>query len=141
MTNWQALASDSQYQAAQAVKRKILARDLDEAAVGIDELIESLGRSDKRALRSQLTRLMTHIIKWKVQPQRRTRSWVATIANARVEIASILDDEPSQRTNISLLWDKCLQAAKRIAAAETGLGIELNRLTETEVFEDEYILW
>ena len=57
-----------------------------EAAKGVEELIEALSRSEKRALKSQLVRLMLHIIKWQSQPERRSSSWVASIKDARDEM-------------------------------------------------------
>jgi hypothetical protein len=39
------------------------------------EEIESLGLSDKRALRSQVTRVIMHLLKWDYQQQRRSNSW------------------------------------------------------------------
>jgi len=38
-----------------------------EAKEGLESLIEAMGRNDRRALKSQLIRLMVHIIKWKCQ--------------------------------------------------------------------------
>jgi len=51
-------------------------------------LREALSRSEQRALRSQF-QLMVHILKWKTQPSRRTRSWVSTIVQARHAIEDI----------------------------------------------------
>ena len=83
---------------------------------------------------------MVHIIKWQIQPERRSRSWLATITNARIEIAAILEDEPSQRRNLADLWQKCLVAAKTIARDETGIEPQVEFLTEYEVFELRYTL-
>src|SRR5438128_2161639 len=49
------------------------------------EEIESLGRSDKRALRSHLIILLLHLLKAKYQHemQKNTHSWEASIKNAR----------------------------------------------------------
>jgi hypothetical protein len=104
--DWEKLAATSHYQTAVAVKEELLNENLEEATRGIEELIEALSRSDKRALRSQLTRLMTHIIQWRIQPERRSRSWQASITNVRLEIAALLEDEPNQRTNLPQLWNR-----------------------------------
>jgi hypothetical protein len=47
--NWQELSTTSHYQTAVAVKEKLLEGDIEEATHGIEELIEALGRSEKRA--------------------------------------------------------------------------------------------
>jgi hypothetical protein len=138
--DWAQMAATSHHQTAVAVRDELYNENVEEAARGLEELIDSLARSDKRALRSQLTRLMAHIIKWQIQPERRSRSWLATITNARIEIAAILEDEPSQRRNLIELWPKCFAAAKTIARDETGIEPQVEYLTEYEVFELRYKL-
>jgi hypothetical protein len=70
--DWQELSSTSHYQTAMAIKQALQRGNVQEAITGIEELIEALSRSDKRALKSQLIRLMMHIIKWKSQPKKRS---------------------------------------------------------------------
>jgi hypothetical protein len=43
------------------------------------EEIESMGRSEKRELRSRLTVLLMHLLKWDYQQDRRSGSWKSTI--------------------------------------------------------------
>jgi hypothetical protein len=38
------------------------------------EELEGLGKSEKRAISSQLTRLLLHLLKWQLQPQHRSDS-------------------------------------------------------------------
>jgi len=84
--NWQSLSSDSHYKTAVAIRSELEMGHVQEAAKGVEELIEALSRSEKRALKSQLVRLMLHIIKWQSQPERRSSSWVASIKDARDEM-------------------------------------------------------
>ena len=106
--NWQELAATSHYQTAVAVEEALQRGDVSEASAGIQELIDALARAEKRALKSQLIRLMTHIIKWKTQPEKRSRSWRATIRNARCEIAESREDTPSlTRQVIEDRWPSC----------------------------------
>ncbi len=49
----------------------------------------------KREIRSRLTVLLTHLIKWRHQPDQQSRSWQASIDEARSRIARILEDSPS----------------------------------------------
>ena len=107
---------------------------------GAEELTEALGRSEERAFKSQMTRLMMHIIKWKIEPQRRSRSWVVSIENARIEIADILEYEPYLKPKIPILWEKCFKRACRVAEKETGIRPGIEELSRKEVFEDEYSL-
>jgi uncharacterized damage-inducible protein DinB len=43
----------------------------------IAEEIESLGRSDRRELKSRLTVLLMHLLKWHCQPEQRNNSWLS----------------------------------------------------------------
>jgi hypothetical protein len=138
--NWKDLVYTSHYQTAIVIKEELEKGHLEESEEGLEELIEALGRSEERALRSQLTRLMTHIIKWKIQPQHRSRSWLVTITNARIEIADLLEYEPSLRPKIQKLWQKCFQAALRLAQVETGIKPTVSELSWEDVFEEEYSL-
>ncbi len=56
----------------------------------IAEEIESLGRSDRRELGSRLTVLLLHLLKWRSQPDTRSKSWLATIREQRRQIEKLL---------------------------------------------------
>ncbi len=68
--NWQELSAHSHYQTALAIQTELRKGNISEANNGIMELITALSRSEKRALKSQVIRLMKHIIKWESQPQK-----------------------------------------------------------------------
>ncbi|MBI4751156.1 MAG: DUF29 domain-containing protein [Acidobacteria bacterium] len=137
--NWQDLSAMSPYQTALEIEAELAKGNITEASAGLKELIEALGRSEKRALKSQLIRLMAHIIKWKTQPEKRSRSWVATIGNAREEIADIQEETPSLTNDVVReMWGKCFQAAKRDAEAEMNQETLLSELSWGDVFEAEY---
>ena len=138
-TKWQELSTSSHYQTAVAVEEALERGDIADAKAGIQELIDALSRSEKRALRSQLIRLMMHIIKWKTQPERRTISWCVSISNARREIDDIQEDTPSlTRAVINGLWEKCFRAAKTEAEIEMGKKSAVAKLSWAQVFEHEY---
>lgn len=139
--NWQELAATSHYQTAVAVEKALEHGDVSEAREGIQELIDALARSEKRALRSQLVRLMAHVIKWRSQPDKRSWSWRGSIDSARREIADIQEEAPSlNRAVIETLWQKCFAAAKKEAEAEMGQKAPVARLSWKEVFEKAYDL-
>jgi hypothetical protein len=82
---------------------------------------------------------MSHLIKWKCQPERRGPSWTTTIRSARQEIADIQEEVPSlNRDFIESIWDQCFQRALRDAEDEMDKECELISLDWSEVFEDEY---
>jgi hypothetical protein len=137
--NWARLSAESHYQVAVGIERALLAGDYDEAEAGVKELIEALGRSEKRALKSQIVRLMASIIKWKAEPERRSYSWVAGIYNAREEIRDIQMETPSLTDDvITEMWDKCFRAALREAEGEMNQKSAVSLLSWQEVFEEEY---
>jgi len=137
--NWQELSTVSHYQTAVAIEQELQKGNIQAAAIGIKELIEALGRSEKRALKSQLIRLMAHIIKWKTQPEQPSRSWAATIYNAREEIADIQAETPSLTDAvIREMWDKSFRAATREAEGEINQPSSVSSLSWEEVFEHEY---
>ena len=112
-----------------------------EASEGLKVLIDSTGRSEKRALKSQLTRLMSHVIKWKCQPERRSSNWSIIIRDARAEIEDSQEEFPSlNREYIKSIWNKCFSRAVKDAEDEMGETCQLTSLAWAEVFEDEYTL-
>jgi Domain of unknown function DUF29 len=137
--NWQDLAAVSHYLTAIEVQRAIQAGRYDDAEAGLKELIEALGRSEKRALKSQLVRLMSHVIKWKTQPERRSLGCAASIYNSREEIADIQSETPSLSNDvIESMWDNCFRLALREAEGEMNQKSSILSLSWREVFEEEY---
>ena len=139
--HWQELAQESHYHTAVAIRDVLQEGNVDDAATGLEQLIDALSRSERRALESHLKRLMTHVIKWKVQPERRSRSWRSTILSTRQEIARLQRRMPSlNRRAIEEDWDELMELARLEAEGETNLDIPPLTLTWQEVFEDEYVL-
>jgi Domain of unknown function DUF29 len=90
----------------------------------IAEEIETLGRSEKRELVSRLIVLLLHRLKWEFQPDRRSRSWELSIANARDAITEHLGDNPSLKAKLSDALTTAYRYARREAAIETGLALD-----------------
>ena len=141
MPDWQSLSSRSPYRTAVAIREQLQQGHVQEAMGGIEELMEAMSRSEERALKSQLVRLMLHIIKWRTQPEYRSLSWVANIKDAREEIADIQEETPSLTDQIiQEMWDKCLRIAKRDAQAEMNRTTPIQDLSWEEVFKADYEL-
>jgi hypothetical protein len=85
------------------------------------EEIESVGRSQKRELRSRLERLIQHLLKWQFQPGRRSESWRITIGEQRTFIPGIIDDSPSLKSFPADIFAEAFAAGRRAAIDETGL--------------------
>ena len=107
----------SEQQAALLRQGKLTLLDIENLA----EEIESLGKSDRRALMSQVHRLLVHLLKWQFQPDRRSVSWEKSIRSARLSVSRILEDSPSLKDAMSARLAKEYDLARRDASRETGL--------------------
>ena len=141
-TTWDNLVFESPYLAVVTAKQLLQEGQMTEAYSLLESLEESMGRSEKRGVSSQLTRLMLHVIKWKCQPEKRSASWVISIRSARREIAESQQEMPSlNRDFLNSIWDKCFAAAKQDARDEMGKKAEITALGWEEVFEQRYTIW
>ena len=107
------------------------------------EEIEDMGRSEKRAVESNLTVLLAHLLKYKYQPQKRSNSWRATIIEHRRRIKKAFRDSPSLKQYFSDIFEEAYQDAIRAAAAETGLPLDtfppLSPFTPEQVLNPDYL--
>jgi hypothetical protein len=88
------------------------------------EEIEDMGRSEKRATRSNLIVVLLHLLKYKYQPQKRTNSWLLTIFEHRRRLRDDFADSPSLKRYCHEVFGQCYADARSEAAIETGLPIE-----------------
>lgn len=87
------------------------------------EEIESLGRSEKRAIESNLIIVILHLLKWRYQPEKRSSSWKSSIREHRRRIQRLLTDSPSLKNYLPEIFTTCYVAAKKQASDETGLSL------------------
>jgi hypothetical protein len=101
-------------------------RTKDWAALDIEHLaeeVEELRKTERRGVRSQLRLILSHLLKWIYQPDKRTDSWRSTIANGRVLVQGDLEDSPSLARELPVLIAWAYPRACRDAAQETGLAL------------------
>jgi hypothetical protein len=107
------------------------------------EEIEDLGRSERRSLESNLVVVLMHLLKWQFQPDRRSGSWKASIAEHRRRIRKAVKDSPSLRPYLEEVFSECYSDAVEQASAETGLSIETFPqsciYTAIEVLDSEFL--
>jgi Domain of unknown function DUF29 len=89
------------------------------------EEVEDLGKSERRGIASQLTRLLLHLLKWQYQPQRRSDSWLDSITDARTQIELAIEDSPSLRSYPAEQLEESYQRARRQAAKQTSMEISV----------------
>ena len=82
-----------------------------------------MGISEKNELKSRLVVLLTHLLKWQYQANKRSISWFTTIANQRDDLQDLLSESPGLQPYVPELLIKAYRNARREAAAETGLGL------------------
>ena len=104
-----------------------LLRDRD--ARGLDwenlaEEIDSMGRRDRRELESRLRLILHHLLKWRVQPGLRGRSWQSTLREQRRQAAKLLEESPSLRPQLPALIDAAYPDALADALDDTGLPLQ-----------------
>ncbi|MCF3605811.1 DUF29 domain-containing protein [Planktothrix agardhii 1033] len=89
------------------------------------EEIESMGRSEKQALESDLIIVLLHLLKYKYQPDKRSNSWLSSIYEHRRRLRKALKSSPSLKPYYTEVFEECYQDARQEAALETGLTLEV----------------
>ena len=93
-------------------------------AANLLEEIEDMGRSEKRAVYSNLKILLVHLLKYRDQPEKRSNSWIASIVEHRQRLKKAFQESPSLQPYFTEILNECYQDARELAAAKTGLAID-----------------
>ncbi len=113
--------------------RQLQNREFD--ALDIDHLIEELsdlGKSEKNALKSNLTILLAHLLKLMVQqdvPDIMKGSWYSSVLEHRQRVLNNLADTPSLKSFLVGAIEKAYPDARKIAIKEgklAKLGIRMS---------------
>lgn len=89
------------------------------------EEVDDLGKSERRGIASQLTRLLLHLLKWQYQPQRRSDSWIDSITDAWTQIELAIEDSSSlERYSVEQVQES-YQWARRQATKQTSMEISV----------------
>lgn len=112
------------------------------------EEIESLGRSDKRALSSYLMRLCEHLLKvryWEEERERCLRGWKVEIRNFRLQIQAILKDSPSLKThlkeNFVLEYQKGRNLFLDASGLENAIVPDQPHFTLEQALDEDWLPW
>ena len=110
------------------------------------EEIESLGKSQRTELNSQIRRILRHLLKLEASPAADPRAgWRATIRDARAEVEELLETSPSLRREVEeVIRRQSVTAAKLAADDLEGHGepaASINtRLAQMAGFTAEQVL-
>ncbi len=85
------------------------------------EEIESLGRQERRELESHLGVLIGHLLKWDYQPEKRSKSWRATIREQRRSAQKLLLQNPSLKPYLLETMADAYESGKNLVIGETPL--------------------
>lgn len=86
----------------------------------IAEEIEDMGKRERRELLHRQSILIAHLLKWKVQPDRRSRSWELTIRVQRKDLAKLISENPSLLPYLKESLPEAYEHAAVDAMTETG---------------------
>ncbi len=110
----------------------------------VAEEIESLGRSDRRAVASRIRTILEQLLKPEVSPaENPTQGRRETVRRARVEIEDLLQDGPSLRRELAAMIQQELAPARELvhAALEDHGEVPRRKLKLEEVtFVEEQVL-
>jgi Domain of unknown function DUF29 len=79
------------------------------------EELEDIGTSRERELENRLGILLAHLLKWQYQPERRSRSWEATIKEQRRRIERVLRKNPGLKSYLDEAFENAYGDARLIA--------------------------
>ncbi|HEY1260607.1 MAG TPA: DUF29 domain-containing protein [Stellaceae bacterium] len=83
------------------------------------EEVEDLGRSVRRGLRSQLTRIIHHLLKLQFSPaENRRRGWKSSVREARSEVAALLNENRSLRSELPRFAGEQSAEGAKLAAGD-----------------------
>jgi hypothetical protein len=108
--------------------------------VDIDNLIEeldSLGKQQRQELRNRLGVLLGHLLKWRYQPEARSKSWFYTIKEQRERILDHLAENPSLKPYLPEAITKAYKDGLNLVGRETPL--DPKRLPQTCLFSEAEI--
>lgn len=102
-----------------------------------------MGRSEKRAVKSNLIIVLLHLLKYKDRPAKRTNSWKSSISEHRRRLRDDFITSPSLKGYFEKVFDECYRDAREQAADETGLSLNTfpieSPFTVSEVLNPKYL--
>src|SRR5436305_15132968 len=90
----------------------------------LSEYLADMARRDRREVFSRLVVLLSHLLKWDCQPDRRSGSWRGTIREQRRELRQLVESGTLRNHAEAVLADAYAEA-RRQAADETGLSLDV----------------
>ncbi|MGA7933594.1 MAG: DUF29 domain-containing protein [Kovacikia sp.] len=89
--------------------------------INLVEEIESLGKQERRELDNRLGILIGHLLKWDYQPEKRSKSWRATIREQRRTAQKLISQNPSLKPYLAEAIADAYESGKDLVVGETPL--------------------
>lgn len=80
------------------------------------EEIQSMGKSERKELKSRLITLIEHLLKleyWQLEKENNARGWRNTVAEQRLQIELTLENSPSLKNLLNDIFDDCYLKARQ----------------------------
>ena len=90
----------------------------------LTDFVESMARRERRAVESHLVVLLIHLLKWRYQPERQSRSWRNTVREQRVQLAKRLGSGAVRSHALDEFGD-AYRTARHRAEDQTGLPADV----------------
>ena len=103
------------------------------------EEIESMGKSERRALLSLLTRLLEHLLKmsyWDAEKERNYSHWASEVVNFRAQIENQLEDSPSLKRELPTFHQRAHSTAIKSVSKLFALSDEAYISLENALDDD-----
>ena len=107
------------------------------------EEIEDMGKSQKRALESFLTRLLEHLLKlsyWESEKERNSNHWKSEIVNFRYQIHKRLKESPSLRPELESIYAEifpvAIKSVSQLFPLEKDVYISLEKTLDNDWFPE-----
>jgi len=107
------------------------------------EEIEDMGKSQKRALESFLTRLVEHLLKlsyWESEKKRNSNHWKSEIVNFRYQIHKRLKESPSLRPELESIYAEifpvAIKSVSQLFPLEKDAYISLEKTLDNDWFPE-----
>jgi len=101
----------------------------------LSEYLADMAKRDRREVFSRLVVLLSHLLKWEHQPERRSGSWRGTIREQRRELKQLLESG-TLRNHAEAVLEDAYAEARRQAADETELSPDVFPVEDVRGLEE-----
>ncbi len=107
------------------------------------EEVEDIGRSQRRAVESELSVILIHLLKYQFQPSKRSRSWTDTLLEHRGRLTRDFRASKSLRLHAEAELADLYSLARKRAAVQTRLPLttfpETSPYTLPETLDEDFL--